>query len=108
MQGAIELRDARMKLLRAQEHLGQLQTDHSRFVYQLNGYRMVREKDPEPGYYLWRANIERPPPLDTWAALAGDCVHALRSALDHTTHALVQINRPGATYSEFPIYIDPP
>ncbi len=92
-----------MKLLRAQEHLGQLQADHSRFVYELNGYRMVREEDREPGYYLWRANIERPPPLDTWAALAGDCVHALRSALDHTAFALVQLKRPGETHSYFPI-----
>lgn len=97
-----------MKLLRAQEHLGQLQADHARFVYELNGYRMVREADAEPGYYIWRANIERPPPIDTWSALAGDCVHALRAALDHTAFALVQINRSGAEYSEFPIYIDPP
>jgi hypothetical protein len=101
---ARELSGARTKLLRAYEHLSELRAHHEKFVTERNPYRMLSEADPEPGYYLWRAKIEEPPPLEKWASLAGESVHALRSALDHTAHELVHINRPGDDYSEFPIY----
>lgn len=106
MRPARQLRDARMKLQRAEEHLGQLVAEHSRFIAERNPYRMLREADPEPDCYIWRAKIVEPPPLEKWAAIAGECVHALRSALDHTAFELVRFANPKATYSEFPIFKD--
>jgi hypothetical protein len=103
---AVELRGARTKLLRADEHLGELRVHHERFVSERNPYRMLREFDAERGYHIWRAKIEEAPPLEKWASLAGECVHALRGALDHTAYELVRINRPNADYSEFPIFKD--
>lgn len=104
--GAEQLRGARAKLQRAEEHLGQLITEHELFL-QRNPYRMLPERDIKPGYdILWRAKIVEQPPLEKWSSLAGECVHALRSALDHTAFELVQINRPGTDYAEFPIFKD--
>src|SRR5689334_1160367 len=93
-----------MKLQRAEEHLGQLVAEHQRFIAERNPYRMLREADPEPGYWIWRAKIVEPPPLEKWSSVAGECVHALRSALDHTAFELVRFRNPNATYSEFPIF----
>lgn len=95
-----------MKLLRAHEHLSELRAHHERFIVERNPYRMLRENDDKAGYYLWRAKIEEAPPLEKWASLAGECVHALRSALDHTAYELVRINRPTSDYTEFPIIKD--
>jgi hypothetical protein len=67
---------------------------------------MLPEHDTEAGYTLWRAKIVEPPPLEKWGSMVGECVHALRSALDHTAFELVRINRPGSDYSEFPICKD--
>jgi hypothetical protein len=104
---AEQLRGARTKLQRAEEHLGQLRTEHDSFITERNPYRMLREADLESGkYYVWRAKIVEQPPLEKWASIAGECVHALRSALDHTAFELVRIADPDATYSEFPIYKD--
>lgn len=95
-----------MKLQRAEEHLGQLKTDHDTFIAQRNPYRMLPEKDPELGYKLWRVKIVESPPVEKWGSMAGDCVHSLRSALDHTAFALVRIRRPHEEFSEFPIFKD--
>lgn len=94
-----------MKLQRAEEHFGDLVARHQGFQ-ERNPYRMLLEVDAEPGYNLWRAKIVEHPPLEQWSAIVGDCVHALRSALDHTAYALVQIAKPGTTYTEFPIIKD--
>lgn len=106
MRPAPELRGARMKLQRAEEHLGQFRVEHDRFLNERNPYRMLREADPEPGYYVWRVKIVEHPPLEKWAAIVGECVHSLRSALDHTAYELVRINRPTYEASEFPIIKD--
>lgn len=68
---------------------------------------MLREADLESqGAYIWRAKIVEQPPLEKWASIAGECVHALRSALDHTAFELVRAVNPDAIYSEFPICKD--
>ena len=65
---------------------------------------MLPECDPNLEYEtLWRVKVVEHPPLEKWSSLAGECLHALRSALDHTAFALVQMNRPGEDYAEFPI-----
>jgi hypothetical protein len=102
---ADRLKGARAKLQRAEEFLGQLRAEHDRFVRR-NPYRMLREMDAEPDYYVWRAKIVEPPPLERWGSLTGECVHALRSAPDHTAYELVRVNRPSSEYSEFPIFKD--
>lgn len=103
---ASQLRGARAKLQRAEEHLGQLMAEHERFIAERNPYRMLREMDVEPRYYVWRAKIVEPPPLERWSSISGECIHALRSALDHTAYELVRIKRPTSEYSEFPIFKD--
>jgi hypothetical protein len=94
-----------MKLQRAEDLFGQLVAEHERFTDPAtrNPYRMLAEYDAKPGYILWRAKIVEVPPLEKWGSLVGECVHALRSALDHTAHTLVRINQPASDYSEFPI-----
>ena len=106
MRSAKQLGGALTKLQRAEEHLGQLVAEHQSFVHERNPYRMLREADPEPNCYVWRAKIVEPPPLEKWGSIAGECVHALRSALDHTAFELVRFRNPAATYSEFPIYVN--
>lgn len=106
MQGVAQLHGARLKLQRAEEHLGQLMAEHQEFLAR-NPYRMLGELDPDPRYQiLWRAKIIEPPPLERWSSLVGECVHALRSSLDHTAYALVQLNRPGTEHAEFPVIKD--
>jgi hypothetical protein len=104
MTPAKQLRGARMKLQRAEEHLGNLQAEHERFIRERNPYRMLREQDTERDYYLWRAKITDPPPLEKWGSIAGECIHSLRSALDHTAYELVRMRRPSEEKSEFPIF----
>lgn len=101
---AKQLSGARAKLQRAEEHLGQFRSEHERFVSERNPYRALKERDVEPRYYVWRVKIVEPPPLERWASMTGECVHALRSALDHTAFELVQINSLGIAYSELPIF----
>jgi hypothetical protein len=102
---AKELRGARMKLQRAEEHFGELATDHQRFLDR-NPYRVLRETDGRDHCFAWRVKIVEEPPLAKWASLVGECVHALRSALDHTAYELVRLKRSGAEFSEFPIFKD--
>lgn len=92
-----------MKLARAEEYFGQLQEAHKRFIDR-NPYRALREADPEPHFYVFRMKIVEPPPVDYWSVLVGGCVHALRSALDHTAYELVRLNQPATVHSEFPIF----
>jgi len=107
MDGVEQLRGARTKLQRAEEHFGQLMAEHERFIRDRNPYRMLPENDPHPDFdTLWRVKIVEHPPLEKWSSITGECVHALRSALDHTAYALVQINRLGTDYAEFPIFKD--
>lgn len=106
---AHQLGSARTKLQRCEEHLGYLQAEHERFRTERNPYRMLPEEDPEPEYKVWRVKIVEPPPTDKWGSLVGECIHALRSALDHTAYALVKAGTVGAAEkSEFPIFKDPP
>lgn len=102
------LSGARMKLLRGEEHFGQLAFEHKRFL-DLNPYRMLREDDlgQGKGYFLWRAKIEEHPPYEKWSSLIGECAHALRSALDHTAYALVNAKKLVSELSAFPVLDDP-
>jgi hypothetical protein len=67
---------------------------------------MIREEDLGTGYHVWRAKIVEWPPLEKWASITGECIHSLRSALDHTAFELVRINQPTTEKTEFPIFKD--
>jgi hypothetical protein len=94
-----------MKLQRAEEHFGQLRLEHALFLDR-NPYRMLLEDDPEneggPHAFLYRAKIIEHPPLEKWASIIGECVHALRSALDHTAYLIV--NRDGLVSEDRPAF----
>lgn len=97
------LDDIRIKLDRAKEHLDALNTEIDRFattnpyplhVVSYKGTNQVRD-------IVW---LRKPPPR--WSALAGDCVHNLRSALDHIVWSLSGGDGMAPTHTEFPIFKD--
>ncbi|MCB1007062.1 MAG: hypothetical protein KDB35_22965 [Acidimicrobiales bacterium] len=60
-----------------------------------------------------RLTVTHPPPdmatANTWSAIAGDCVHNARSALDHLACQLVIANgKDPGTSTRFPLEDDPP
>ena len=53
-----------------------------------NPYRLVRECNPDRTRYSSIIRVEKEPPLVRWSLIVGDCVHNLRSALDHLVYAI--------------------
>jgi hypothetical protein len=94
-----------MKLQRAEEHFGELLAHHSLFL-ERNPYRVLRESEARDHHYAWRVKVVEAPPLEKWGSLAGECVHALRSALDHTAYALVNRDEFVTDKTEFPVFYD--
>jgi hypothetical protein len=94
-----------MKLQRAEEHFGQLMAEHSAFL-ERNPYRVLREAEPRDHHFAWRVKVVEQPPLEKWSSLVGECVHALRSALDHTAYALVNCTEFVSDKPEFPVFYD--
>ena len=94
-----------MKLQRAEEHFGDLLAENAAFL-ERNPYRVLRETDDRDHCFKWRVKIVEQPPLEKWAAMIGECVHALRSALDHTAYALVNKTELVSDTTEFPIFYD--
>jgi hypothetical protein len=67
-------------------------------------YGVGREINPQTGDYVFRLKVHKEPRRD-WAAIIGDAVHNLRSALDHLMVALVEFNGGTVTSAtEFPIF----
>jgi hypothetical protein len=102
------LSGARMKLQRAEEHFGQLGAEFREFLSR-NPYRMLREDDLRSGqnHFLWRAKIVEHPPYEKWSSLVGECVHALRAALDQTAYAIVNREKLVSEKCGFPILDKP-
>jgi hypothetical protein len=69
-----------IKVERAKVHFRDLQARYERFL-EAKPYRAVRDDEPHTGDLVWRVEVSEQPPL-YWSAIAGDCVHNLRSALD--------------------------
>jgi hypothetical protein len=95
-----------VKIERAKEHLENLSAEILG-LNDLDPYDVVAKYEPESGDYVVRIETDYSPPL-RWAAIAGDAVHNLRSALDLLVFQLVLANgkRPD-TKTEFPIFLDP-
>jgi hypothetical protein len=71
----------RIKVERAKHHFSDLQTRHERFQ-ENQPYRFVRNDEPDTGDLVYRVEVLDQPRFSWWSAIAGDCVHNLRSSLD--------------------------
>jgi hypothetical protein len=93
----------RVKLDRAKEHAEVFKAEVDRFA----------AEKPYPfhvvtlyGNNIYDVEWVRNPPA-RWGAIAGDCVHNLRSALDHIAWDLASDGDGNAPYhTEFPIFVD--
>ncbi len=83
-----ELAIAREKVLRAYKHLQVAERMIRRFVR--NDCGTSSKFNPKTGEYDVIAKLPDPPPII--GMLIGDCVHNLRSALDHIVYALILTN----------------
>jgi hypothetical protein len=94
---------ASLKIVRAYEHLKALNgLVDSALELELNS--VSRRVELGTGDIVYRAKLGWQPPRE-WGLILGDCVHNLRSALDHMVWDLVILN--GETpdgNTEFPIY----
>jgi hypothetical protein len=100
------LAGVRLKIDRAKKHFADLDAAIRAFESR-KPYGFVMEIDPHFGYEIYRFS-EREAIPNEWAAIAGDCIHNLRSALDHLAVALVLHNSGTPTnYTAFPIGNDP-
>lgn len=94
------VRSFSMKLVRADEHLKAL-NDAVRAFLETNPYEIVREVSRGGG--SWYARVHRSPP-ESLGLLIGDCLHNLRSALDHVAWRLA--GNSANRQTEFPIFSD--
>ena len=77
----------RLKIARAKEHFGTLDTEITAWV----GTRPIaitKEKDAEGRCHTVFAEVVNPPALNRWSLISGDCVHNLRSALDSLLYGI--------------------
>lgn len=76
-----------IKIARANDHLNALK-DEMLAWKATRPYAAKRSHD-ETGYrHSITIHIGNPPPLERWSVISGDCVHALRCALDHFAYAV--------------------
>jgi hypothetical protein len=73
----------RLKVVRAREHLYVLQDHEARFFLDGKAYDIADDFDAQASKHVFRVKVLKNPPTRRFAALIGDCVHNLRSALDH-------------------------
>jgi hypothetical protein len=108
-----------LKLQRAREHLETFQQEANTWI-ESEPYGIVDEADPDPSpeqlshvgghhrlFRVSRVDVV----TDRLNLLIGDCVHNLRSTLDHIVFALARTNTPNLTHkqvigSEFPVFGD--
>ena len=96
----------RLKVVRAREHLQEIHFQQGRF-FESNPYSVTDEFDAKAGKHVFRIHVHRDPPKHRLAALVGDCVHNLRSALDHLVWRLSEDfggSNDADTMTQFPIF----
>lgn len=95
------------KLRRANGHLQAINDEISKFLAS-NPYRFIGEYDQARSEYVAKARQVVHPDVDGWATLIGDCVHNLRSSLDHLAVQLLLsqggVPKVGRGGTAFPIY----
>lgn len=93
----------KIKIDRAKVHRDSLDRELA-VLFPRSSYRIVPEIRDDGRRHIYRADT--PPAADPmWSAVVGDCVHNLRSALDHLAYGLC--DRPN-TRTQFPILDRPP
>lgn len=94
------------KLRRANEHFEVVERELTQFM-RSNPYRLVAKYDPTERQIVAKARAVIHPATDRWACLIGDCVHNVRSALDHLACQLLLlaggIPKMGRGGTAFPI-----
>ncbi len=91
------------KLVRADEHLQALDVEITDFL-ELDPYTVRFEVDRESAQKVAKIYVNGEPPAVRWGVMVGDCVHNLRSALDHLAWQFAGLEPPSKT--EFPIFHD--
>lgn len=93
------------KIRRGEEHLEAIDAEVQAFL-KGHPYRPVAEFDPQSGENIVRVRVISEP-SSRLAAIIGDCVHNLRSCLDHLAWQLVLANgeHPDSR-TEFPVFKD--
>lgn len=96
------------KVRRAKVHFDELETELAPFDDpDTNGFVFKADIHDNGRKHVWR--VKDPPPLGPqFASIAGDCVHNLRTALDHLAWQLVLANGgdPGK-HIQFPVRANP-
>lgn len=99
----MSLDDIEIKLRRAEEHLEALNDEFDRFATaQPRALHVVtNQRGNEILDVVW---VRKPP--RRWGAIIGDCVHNMRSALDHMVWQLSGGGGIAPAHAEFPIFVD--
>lgn len=84
---ALELTSAHAKLRRAGEHLNTIENEVRTWI-DSRPYRVTRHTNIEFTKFSVRLYIDTPLPAERWSLMAGDCIHNLRSALDHLVYTV--------------------
>jgi hypothetical protein len=101
----VSLSGCRLKLDRAYEHLETLANDIQRVMTEGDSDGVFEKFNGKKGEWIvWEV---APPIRKEWSAMVGDCVHNLRSCLDHLAWQLVLLAGNDPTIStEFPVFKD--
>jgi hypothetical protein len=105
----VDLSSFRAKLFHAHGHLKELDFSIHQFTDDPGSYSVLKECDSENGVYTFRLNLSRAMPMTHWGLIMGDCLHNLRSALDHLFYSLIvcrhgSVEPHGAKTADFPIF----
>lgn len=85
---SLNLDSVKAKLQRAEEH-AQAVRDEIKPWMETNPYRVSREVNADSTRYSLIAHlVGTEPALQRWSLIVGDCLHNLRSALDHLIYAI--------------------
>lgn len=96
----IDFREPRLKVKRANQHI----TDLNREILAYSRkepYRVIVDRDSEPGQQLLRV-VQRFPMPAEWPLILGDAVHNLRSALDIMACDVMRYHGYGVSSVHFP------
>ncbi len=99
------------KLWRAKQHLEVFRDEVTTFT-DADSHTITVEDDPNTNEYIFKVSGLRATDPD-WAYIVGDCVHNLRTVLDHLVYQLARLGlgrdltNEEARGCSFPIYTDP-
>src|SRR5215204_6470685 len=96
-----------LKFARANEHFEALKDEVERFI-ESNPYVLIRHFEMDPGgdvgHHSLRIQVRDAPPA-RWSLILGDCLHNLRSSLDHLIWDLsFRTSGDSTLRTEFPIF----